>query len=184
MNRFCRNMLYIPLCTLLMVSCGSKDDNTVADQRTAIENFLTSAYGEDGYDKIDNVYRVSIEREGNYNRSKRLEKGDIARFYFAGYEFTTRRVEPAFFSNVGWIIDELREAGLTDTYWDKDIYETKLGEGKVIRGIEKGIEGCREGDSVRVFLTTDLAFGSYYISDLDPYSAVEYVIWLEEVEKQ
>ncbi|MCC8018620.1 MAG: FKBP-type peptidyl-prolyl cis-trans isomerase [Rikenellaceae bacterium] len=184
MNRFRLQILYIPLCALFLAGCGSKDDNTVADQRTAIENFLTNAYGEDGYDKIDRVYRVAIEREGNYNRSRRLEKGDIARFYFAGYEFTSRRIEPAFYSNVDWIIEELQDAGLDPIYWDQDIVEVRLGEGKVIKGIEKGLEGCREGDSVRVFLTTDLAFGSYYISDMDLYSAVEYVIWLEEVEKQ
>lgn len=157
-------------------------DDVVPAQIENIERFLESNNMD--YTVQRGVYRhIGNSRREDYFSSPRVEPGNEVHFYVAGYRFERSRMEPAFFSNKDFIIEELKEAGLSDVYWQRDIMVARLGKSDLVKGIERGLPGCRQGDSVRMFMPSDLAFGENYISTLPLNSAVEYVLWIDKVIK-
>lgn len=181
--RLTASIIYFLFTCLFITSCTGISDDVVPAQRERIERYLQNSNLE--FTNQNGVY-VHIGNAGRtgYNNATQIAAGDSVYFYFAEYEFTTSRLEPAFYSNRDWIIDELRDQGLSAVYWSRDIYKAKLGKTPLLKGVERGLPGCREGDSVRMFLTANMAYGENYISTLPLNSSVEWVIWIEEVKKQ
>lgn len=165
-----------------MVACDGISDDVVPKQVDNIEKFLDNNNME--YSLQKGVYKHigNIERSGYYN-SPMIEKGDSVYFYIAGYKFNTTRIEPAFYSNKDFIIDDLRDKGLDAVYWPRTSQKVKLGKSSLVKGIENGLPGCRQGDSVRLFVPSDQAFGDDYMSTLPINSAVEFVLWIDKVIK-
>ncbi|MCD8071923.1 MAG: FKBP-type peptidyl-prolyl cis-trans isomerase [Alistipes sp.] len=172
MKKFYRCIL-LPALALVAVCCNSEEKNTVAVQETNIENFLRNYLDDDELRPLSSgVYRY-IPRRGS---GSRIIRGDVVHFYFAGYQFTTSRQEPAFYSNFDFVIEQMWEAGVNTIFWSTDPEAVTIGDNRLIKALETGLTGCNKGDSVRLFVTSDNAYGDHYVSNLPINSAVEYVI--------
>ncbi|MCC8036193.1 MAG: FKBP-type peptidyl-prolyl cis-trans isomerase [Rikenellaceae bacterium] len=159
--------------SLLAVCCNSEEKNTVATQETNIENFLSNYLDEDEIRPLSSgVYRY-IPRSGS---GSRIIRGDVVCFYFAGYQFTSSRQEPAFYTNFDYLVEEMREDGINTIFWSTDPEVVTIGDNRLIKALETGLTGCNKGDSVRLFVTSDNAYGDHYVSNLPINTAVEYVI--------
>ena len=56
-------------------------------------------------------------------------------------------------------LEQLRMAGLNSQYWSVDPLTVKIGGGDIIKGLELSLVGCREGDVVEAYITSDDAYG-------------------------
>ncbi|MCD7970651.1 MAG: FKBP-type peptidyl-prolyl cis-trans isomerase [Alistipes sp.] len=173
------------LAVMLTVRCNAEEDNAIADQRSRITTYLENNAEEDLWSEISGVFRYRIPGENAVqSTATEIERGDSVYFYFAGYEFTSTRQEPTFYTNLDYLIEERRLAGQNVIFMSDEPEKVKIGDTKLIRALEIGLTGCYQGDSVRLFLTSNLAYGANYVSTLPLDSSVEYAVLIDKVIKQ
>ena len=111
--------------------------------------------------KIDieiEIYPNMEEGEG-----KTVQEGDTAYVYYKG-TFLNGSV---FDSNIGG-----------------NPFSFTLGEGRVIEGWEKGVEGMKEGEKRRLVIAPHLAYGERGMGIIPPDSTLVFEIELLEIEKR
>lgn len=172
-------------------ACG-KDDSVVPDQQDVIRAFLDG--NELEYDVQGGVYRHFGAR--GIVEAPTLENGDQVGFMFelypARYTYATTslsRLSPvpttAIFTNKQGVIDTLMRANANfDPAWPTDPFVARVGSEALIEGLNRGLAGCREGDSVLLFITSDLALGDKMTGTVAANTALLYVINIKTVSKQ
>ena len=79
-------------------------------------------------------------------------------------------------------IAELEKLGLNTQYeWTTDPMVVTLGKEEILPGLETALVGCREGDSVEIYLTYDQAYGKHYVGKVPAKSAVVWYIDIIDV---
>ena len=185
------------LCT---VGCNKMSDR-VTTQETNFEKYLTNqkVYDREDYDhendasgatvkfydRIGGVYRfvANESREDRPAESEALQVGDSAWLYYHAYVFQGTRPGNVYDTNRASIIRS-KLPNLNTELWSTDPLEVRLGDGKLMRGLEDGLEGCRAGDSIVLLLTTDLAYGKRPLGVVPQYSPVMFIISIEDIIKQ
>lgn len=58
--------------------------------------------------------------------------------------------------------DLIDEESLTDLehYWPFEPQEISLSDSRLVKGVRLGLDGCRQGDSVQLFLVSRLGYGN------------------------
>ena len=175
----------------LSVGCG-KDDNTIDQQRTSIERFLTSSHVPRLIDYED--IETSLESEpqffeelsqdlyryiSTYYVEDRLSRkevipGSIVELRLTAYIFDggTPKTEKVYFTNDEAVLVELQALGLNTEFWSTEPLVLHLGSDKVIKGAEQSLYGCREGDSVEAYMTMDVAYGGSDLGIIPPKSPI------------
>ena len=161
-----------------LIGCKSSTDVT-PDQRTAFERYLDGLQVE--YTQQGGVYRVvaNSDREG-YESAPEIEAGDSAYLYFAGYTFasSTRKL---YYTNMESVAGSVE--GLDTEYWSYDPWRIRMGATPMIKGLGNGLPGCRQGDSVALFITSDLAYDDKQVGMVGPNTAVMMIVNVEKVIK-
>ncbi len=103
---------------------------------------------------------IEIMEEGE---GKTVQEGDTAYVYYKG-TFLNGSV---FDSNIGG-----------------NPFSFTLGEGRVIEGWEKGVEGMKEGEKRRLVIAPHLAYGERGMGIIPPDSTLVFEIELLEIEKR
>lgn len=178
-----RLYIFFPLMAVLCTGCSSEESNNISEQQTKIESYLESYDNGSNVIETEGIYIYVAESEFAPGRVQNIQKGDVVHFYIAGYQFQNRREEPTFYTNFPYLLEELRESGLNTIYMPQGQEVVTIGDNKLIKGIEIGLQECTGRDSVSIFLTSDKAYGANYVSNLPQNSAVEYVIKIEEIER-
>jgi FKBP-type peptidyl-prolyl cis-trans isomerase 2 len=82
-------------------------------------------------------------------------------------------------------IEELKKInpeGFKPEYeWTTDPMVVTLGKEEILPGLETALVGCREGDSVEIYLTYDEAYGKHYVGMVPAKSAVVWFIDIVDV---
>ena len=65
--------------------------------------------------------------------------------------------------------------------WTTDPMVVTLGKEEILPGLETALVGCREGDSVEIYLTYDEAYGKHYVGMVPAKSAVVWFIDIVDV---
>lgn len=186
--RIIRPLAIAGIITVLFTACGGSDSNAVSDQREAIIKFLETNDLE--YEKTQNVFRHFGQR--GEEQANTIKQGDRVEFYFELYPSRYSRASgsanplapiptTALYSNKAFIIDTLSKKGLDASFWPDEIYNATVGSGDLIKGLNRGLEGCREGDSVLLFITSDLAYGKKPVVNLEENTAILYIVNIETV---
>ncbi|MBQ1224353.1 MAG: FKBP-type peptidyl-prolyl cis-trans isomerase [Alistipes sp.] len=188
----------IVMVAVLTLACD--DEGTLLTERDNIEKFLTSTrrmvaeenlgsviednpkfytvFGRYAYRYIDNYYDADRE-----NRAV-VEWGDEVVLRFNAYTFTS--TEPSnsapYWSNVPEMIDKLGKHG--DLEWSRDPLAIRLGTTDVIEGVERALVGCREQDSVQVFMTSSLGYGKRLVGSVPKRSSLAWYMKIEKVNKR
>ncbi len=177
---------YILLLALpLLWSCSDEDYDTLEDQRDDIVTFLTTKHSptliaeEDVAESLDyqpafytvsgsTVYRY-IDDYYNTDREewRVVQEGDAIYITFWCYDFSTTTSAPSsstlLYTNDPLYEDAYIEAGLNVEYWDFSPKRIVLGSGEILKSIETALVGCREGDSIELYMTYNMAYGSGWV---------------------
>lgn len=193
-----RYLLTIFLAAVLAVACN--DEETLLTERDNIEKFLTSTRGLVAEEDLGSVIeekpafytlfgRYAYRYIVNYYDAGREDKplaevGDDVVLRFTAYTFSTS--EPSYgqpyWSNVAKVIADLGKHG--DLAWSADPLTIRLGSSEIIKGLDDSLVGCREQDSVQVFMTSSMAYGKELIGSVPKNSPLAWYVRVEKVNKR
>ena len=156
--------IIIGIWVFVLVGCNKEEDFLI-DQRDSFESYLSRQEGE--YTVEGGVYRyvVNADREG-YESDLVIEYGDSVTFNFAAYTFGSP-LGTMFYTNVQEWLPSGSET-LNTAYWDMTPRRIRLGYTPLLKGFESGLVGNRMNDSLLLFVTSDLAYGSVNMGALGP----------------
>ena len=186
----------------LAVGC-SNDDSEVTSQRNDIVRFLTSSHvprliaqedvmnslevNPEFYEKLNlDLYRYVADYYNEERESRKLvERGDEVSLTFTAYTFTggMPRAANAYYSNDSTVLAELRGLGLNAEYWSEEPLVINLGSTNIINGVAESLIGCREGDSVEVYMTYEEAYKNKVVGIVPHRSAVAWYYTIDSVVK-
>ena len=184
------------LCAALLCSC-SDDEDMLTKQKDSIVKYLTSsrrlideqevstslqenppfytAFNNSSYRHITNYYEDSREEW------MEVEPNSIIDIQFNAYIFSGSEpnLVSTYWSNIPATISAI-EASNKHQYdkliWSTDPLTVRLGRGEVIEGLEAALIGCRDQDSVQVYMTSQAAYGKHIIGSVPKNSSVAWYI--------
>ncbi len=164
---------FICLSLLACFACGKPDYN-IDGQNQRIESYLRSQNAE--YVNNSGAYRYTYHSgEG----TEMLAPGDSVYFYFSGYLFTGAP-RGLFATNIE---ADAESAGFDKTYMDFSPRRVVLGGGELISGLELGLAGSKQGDSLMVLMSSDLAYGDRETGIVKPGSSVAFKVVIDRIIK-
>lgn len=194
--------LFAIFTTLSLVLTGCSDEDTLLSQHDTIEKYLTSSRRivavEDISSVIENnpsfyecfgryAYRhiVNYYDEGREERAM-AEWGDEVQLRFNAFVFSGS--EPSISSSLYWsnipsVINSLGAQTGDPLVWSSDALVVRLGTSKIIKGLELTLPGCRELDSVQVYMTSSLAYGKAINGSVPKNSMVAWYMKIEKITK-
>lgn len=171
-----KNIVLPLFVTIMMLSCANQEAvESVEDQKEYIESYLTT-YDYD-YTSLGGVYRVvtpSKDPSGIY-----LESGDSLYFYFAQYLFGSS-VGDAYYTN---IYSVAAAYGMQTETMDFDAYGIEYGATPLIEGYELGFEGMQQGDTLMLYMTSDMAYGDTQASVVPKNQSIASLVIMEKIVK-
>lgn len=185
---------------LFSVACGDEAVDVAETQRNSIVSYLTSSHSPRLINKKDvgqaleknppfyeqveyNTFRY-IDDYYNPERESRVlvAEGDEVELTFTAYIFSGSKpaVSAIYLTNDQVQIDALQNTGLNVEYWKAEPLRVKIGQTNIIKGVEVSLIGCREGDSVEVYMTLDAAYGDDVVGVVPLESSV---VWYYTIDK-
>ena len=197
--------LYYIILVMAALMCGcTKDEDMLTKQKDSIVKYLTSTRRMVDEQEVSGVLQENPAFYTNFNNSSyrhivnfyepnrqewvEVEPNSVIDIQFNAYTFTGSepQVKDMYWSNIQQSISAV-EASNSHTY-DKLIWEPKpltvrLGTGEVISGLEAALVGCRDQDSVQVYITSKAAYGKQAIGSVAKNSPVAWYIKILSVSK-
>lgn len=163
----------LSLCGAMCSSCG-KSDEYLVQQEEKIVSYLDSQKLE--YTIEGGTYKVVLA-EGD--QSLRASRGDSLTFNYAGFLFEGTP-KGLFATSWDYLLDD---QGLNTEYWSFEPARVKLGSSAIIKGIENALTNCCEGDSLQLFMTSDLGYGEEEVGSVSKNSALMFLVKVEKIDK-
>ena len=194
-----RLLMILPLVLLLFVGCDHED--LLLSERDKIEKYLTSSRGMVAEADLGSVIednpafysvfgRYAYRHIVNYYDAGRenlaeVKMGDELELRFNAYTFTGSEpsLSALYWSNVEEQILKLQQQSDSKLEWSIEPLKVTLGETDMIEGLELALEGCREKDSVQVYMTSNLAYGRKNLGSVPKNSMVTWYMKIEKVTK-
>lgn len=191
---------FLTILILLATLAGCKQEDTLLSERDKIEKYLTSRrmvadtelgnviednpafysiFGRYAYRHIVNYYDAGREDKPVVEWGDRLEIRFDA-YTFTGSEPSTSAI---YWSNDPETIQELSKKSGNTLDWSTEPLTITLGTTAILEGLERTLPGCHEGDSVQVFMTSNLAYGKHLIGVVPKNSMVAWYMKIEKVTK-
>lgn len=190
-----KRLAYISFAVLAVVLlCGCKQESDTFDkQKSSIENYLKSfrkmipeeevgtvieenplfynTFGRSAYRHITNYYAT------DRSQWSEVKKGSIVDIRFNAYIFSGSepQLSSAYWSNIPATITAVEQASknqYADLIWSEEPLSFRVGDGKVIKGLDEALIGCRDQDSVQVYMTYTMAYGNGLVGTVPKFSAV------------
>lgn len=189
---------------MLGIACENETDTTLTSQQDSISKYLKSSHqprlipeAEIGTSLDDqpqyysqwglNIYRyISTMYADGRDQAALVESGNKLSITYTAYMFKggSPTIDNMYATNDPNSITKLQEAGLNTEYeWSTEPFEFTLGAGEILESLETALEGCREGDSVEIYLTFEAAYGNSYIGKIPSKTSVVWFINIVSVEK-
>lgn len=131
-----------------------------------------------------NVFRYIATYYDEDRESKPvIQRGTTFDIRYTAYTFKSGAptLNDMFATNDQAKIDELYRGYDDENIWSSEPMRITLGNQDLVSGLERALEGCREGDKVEIYLTFDEAYGKSYIGMVPSKSAVMWDIEILEV---
>ncbi len=192
----------VALVATLSLSCSNENDSVLTNQQSKIASYLTSSHQPrlipesevsaslDSEPQFYTQWGLDIYRyiatyydEGRDDWAEVTSRSQIEIVYTA-YVFPNAKptVVNMYATNDPDSIAELEKLGLNTEYeWTTDPMVVTLGKEEILSGLETALVGCREGDSVEIYLTYDQAYGKHYVGKVPAKSAVVWYIDIIDV---
>lgn len=194
-------MLMIISIAFTFVGCKNPTDNVLTQQQQSIERYLQNSHNprlideaEIGNAMTDNpafytrweldIYRyIATYYDEGRGEKPEIYRGTTFEIIYTAYLFTgsSPTVANMYATNDAEKILELQNSGLNTEYeWSTEPMRVTLGTDDLVSGLNTALEGCREGDSVEVYLTFAEAYGNNYLGKVPSKSSV---VWFIEITK-
>ena len=185
--------------------CGCGDDEDVfTKQQTDIVRYLTSTRRLIPESEVENViennpafytefgsstYRY-ITTYYNTDREEwsEVEQGSTVDLLFDAYVFGSSEpsLREVYWSNVGSTISALESQSVNPIAhldWSTEPLTVTVGSTKMIKGLEQALVGCRDQDSVQIYMTYNMAYGKSLVGTVPKNSSVAWYIKILRVTK-
>ncbi|MFR9503327.1 MAG: FKBP-type peptidyl-prolyl cis-trans isomerase [Rikenellaceae bacterium] len=197
-----RNILLLAVM-IFASSCSDEDLDLVEEQQEDIVSFLTTSHSPTLISQSDlaesleddpefyttagsTAYRYIVDYYSQERQERReVVNGDELLLTFWCYDFSgysTPDDSDLYYTNDPLYESALSEAGLNVEYWDFSPKRIVLGQGDILKGIELSLLGCREGDSVEIYLTYNMAYGSNWVGVTNLESPVAFFCTIDSIE--
>ncbi len=198
MKKLLAILLALPLC---FAGCTDEEDRVLTQHET-IERYLNSTRR---FVAIENISSVIENNPAFYETFGRYAYRHIVNYYEAGREdralvewgndvqlrfnaFVFSGSEPSvssslYWSNIPSIISSMGAQTGEALVWSSEPLSVRLGTTDVIKGLELTLPGCRERDSVQVYMTSSLAYGKAIMGSVPKNSMVAWYMKIEKVIK-
>ncbi|MDE7069132.1 MAG: hypothetical protein K2O63_01260 [Alistipes sp.] len=202
-----RRRFHTMLCAaaLLLAAAGGcvNEENVLPEQQRNIESFLTGTHQprliseqEAGESSVpaefytafgSSVFRY-IRHYYDAERATRpeVEPGDEVELVFWAYLFQNRAITSQtmpLLTNDVTLREALMNTGVNTTYWSFEPLKARVGDRTLIRGVELTLPGCRERDTVEVYMAYDMAYGDAPLGTVPAESAVAFFYTIDSVRK-
>ncbi len=171
-----KNILTSICVFLALQSCSDtllQED--IDEQVTNIESYLDN--GKFDYTREGDLFKVVNPVTPSTQIS--LQEGDSLYFYFAQYLFTST-IGALYYTNIEHLATEANMDLMGLSY---EPLAVKYGTTPLIEGYEIGLNGAMQGDTLTLFMTSELAYGDKYISTLDKNQSIASVVIIEKIVK-
>lgn len=164
----------------------SKSDDAVDRQRTSIESYLSAQTWSESVETFGGIYRYIINSgRADYATSPQAESGDRVVINYSLYLFSSSQGESSLiYTNNPELQQELQEDGLNVTHWPQTSDTVTLGRTKLIRGLAVGLPGCRQGDTLKLFMCSDMGYGGSEFATLPANTPLVWNVGIQEVIKK
>jgi hypothetical protein len=135
------------------------------------------------YETCNGIYRyvANGEREGR-DAEPEIAVGDEVWFDFEARLFNSSSgAGTLFYTNKPALIASM--SGSETLAWPAEVQKIRLGIDPLLVGVADGMAGCRQGDSVALFILSDRAYGSKPMGVVPQNTAVAYVLNIRNVIK-
>ena len=191
---------FLTILSLLALMASCEKEDTLLSERDKIEKYLAGR-GMVAESEVDNVIqenppfysvfsRYAYRHIENYYDADReskpaIEWGDNIQIRFIAYTFSGSEPSQSaiYWSNVPEIIAELGEKSGNTLDWSSEPLDIRLGSTEIIEGLEYILPGCREADSVQVYMTSNLAYDKKLMGIVPKNSMIAWYIKIEKVTK-
>jgi hypothetical protein len=183
-----KKFLFLIVVVVVTFSCAKDDQMALAETRS-LESYLnqTNYAGELPCDTLDDgVWRLlENDREGR-DDAPRARAGSVVEFFYEGYAFVSSlnlnpgiEERPApFATNRAEIIGAL---GLDPRLWPTGPEAARLGAGELFMGLDRGLQGTCEGDSVLLLMTSGNGYGEKSMMTLPSNSPLVFRVFVNDV---
>jgi hypothetical protein len=185
--------------------CGCGDDEDVfTNQQTDILRYLTSTRRLIPETEIENVIEDNPAFYTEFGRSayryittyydadreewSEVEPGSTVDLLFDAYVFGSSEpsLREVYWSNVGSTISALESQSVNPIArldWSTEPLTVTVGSTKMIKGLEQALVGCRDQDSVQIYMTYNMAYGKNLVGTVPKNSSVAWYIKILRVTK-
>lgn len=153
-----KRLFLIVSIAVLAGSCSSEYQTTLVDQEGFIDKYITSQFADNTVIRNEGVNRVII-KEG---KGQTIEKGDRVSFYYAGYVLTAQGPSLIFAT---------------------DRTTATIGDGALIKGLDIGLVGARNGEESLLIFTADYGYGKNSVNIVPEASALLFQTVVTNVQK-
>lgn len=165
---------------VLLVSCTKEDRRAlIINQETEIDEFVKTLAADTVYYR-NGVVRAVLESGISGAEGDTLAPGDSACFYYAGHLFNNGK--GAIFHTNSDSVANVYDWPLSGT--GTLLLSQVVGEGKLIKGLDNGMPGMREGERAYIIFNADFGFGNNKVGQIPKMSPLLYEIWLEQIIKK
>ena len=192
---------FLTILFLLVFAVACQQEDTLLTERDKIEKYLTSSRRMVSEEEVGNVIqenppfynvfgRYAYRHIVNYHDADRdsravVEWEDRVEIRFDAYIFTGSEptIANLYWSNIHETILKVAERSNYTLDWSEEPLAIDLGTTEILKGLELTLPGCREADSVQVFMTSELAYGKKLIGIVPKNSMVAWYMKIEKVTK-
>ena len=193
---------FLTILFLLPLLVGCKEEDTLLTERDKIEKYLTSSRR---MVAEENLGEIIESNPAFYSTFGRYAYRHIVNYYDAGREdrpvvdwgdeievwfnaFTFSGSEPSISTNLYWsnipdVIEQVGQKSDNTLVWSGEPMRIKLGTTPILAGLEHTLPGCREADSVQVYMTSSLAYGKNLVGVVEKNSMIAWYIGIKKVIK-
>ena len=132
-------------------------------------------------------YIATYYAEGRENWTE-VDRNDVVEISFDAYVFNYSDLKNAvpYWSNRQATIDRFVAANkyFDPQYWSTDPFVIRLDSEDGMPGLRRALVGCREGDSVEIYLSYEVAYGDQIIGVVPKNSPVAWLLTIDKVTKK
>ena len=139
-------------------------------------------FGRSTYRYITTYYNTDREEWSE------VEHGSTVDLLFDAYVFGSSEpsLREVYWSNVGSTISALESQSVNPIAhldWSTEPLTVTVGSTKMIKGLEQALVGCRDQDSVQIYMTYNMAYGKSLVGTVPKNSSVAWYIKILRVTK-
>lgn len=178
-----KKIIFSILAGLLFISCANQDiETTYVNQEAAINSYIESNFKDiEPYVNSGSV-RVTVpydQQEEAPEIGESLEAGDSLFFYYVGRIFNSAP-STVFATNIESVA---QDNNLLVTEADYQIKGIKYGNTTLIKGLQNGLNGIKEGERAIILFSGKYGYGDKPMYNVPKYSALAFEIYVTGVKK-